>query len=508
MGKKLAAVVVAAATALALVACGSSTGSSSSSAGASADATLHLPLSAAPTSFAIGEWGGGDATLLLSVYDTILSQDLDGKVGPGIAESWKYSDDRKTLTLTIRSGMKFSDGTPVDAAAVAASLKALQKGTSSGATLTAISDVTASDASTVVLTLSRPDAALIPVLAGVSGVVGSPKSLGAESSKLDPVGSGPYTIDKSATTVGGVYTLKKNPDNWNAKAYPFETVQLRVMQDATASQNAMQAGQLDFAGITGDQVSLYDPSKFTTGQSKPQAVAALWFADRAGKVVPALQDVRVRQAINMAFDRALLESSLNKGATHATNQVFSPLDPAFSEELLTTNSYDVDAAKKLMADAGFADGFAVTMPSVAGVTTTYESTITQQLADIGITVTWESVPFQDFFQKVFTGTYGMFFFFNGFTGNDAQDAQAALTGIFNPTQFMTPELQALLDTANAAPEDQQADAYLAVNKYLVDQAWAAPIVYATGNWVASKNITYTPPVVSGQNLLPYAPAGS
>ena len=237
-------------------------------------------------------------------------------------------------------------------------------------------------------------------------------------------------------------------------------------------------------------------------------MAALWFTDRAGKVIPALQEVGVRKAINMAFDRGLIESSLNKGSSHATNQVFSPLDPAFSEDLLTTNSYDVAAAKKLMADAGYADGFAVTMPSVAGVTTTYESTITQQLGDIGITVTWESVPFQDLFQKVFTGTYGMFFFFNGFAGNDAQDAQAALTGLFNPTQFMTPELQALLDTANAAPEDQQADAYLAVNKYLVEQAWAAPIVYATGNWVSSKDITYTPPVVGGQNLLPFAPASS
>lgn len=510
LGKKLAATVVAAATAVALVACSSSNGStpsSSGSSGAAAPTTLHLPLSSAPTSFAIGEWGGGDATLLKSVYDTILGQDLDGKVVPGIAEAWKYSDDRKTLTLTIRSGMKFTDGEPVDAAAVVASLDALRKGATSGATLTSITDQKATDASTVVVTLSRPDAALLPVLAGVSGVVGAPKALTAESSKLEPVGSGPYTIDKAATTVGGVYTLKRNPDNWNVKAYPFETVELRVMQDATAAQNAMLAGQLDFASVTSDQIPLYDTSKFTIGQSKPQAVAALWFVDRAGATIPALTDKRVRQAINMAIDRESIAANLNKGATHATNQLLSPSDPAYSEELLTTNSFDVEAAKKLMADAGFASGFSVTMPSVQGVTTTYESTIGQELADIGITVTWESVPFQDLFQKIFTGTYPMFLFFNGVTGNDAQDTQASLTGLFNPTQFTTPELQALLDTANTASDDQQAAAWEAVNKYLVDEAWAAPFVYATSNFVTSKNVTFTPPVVGGQNLLPFAPAG-
>jgi ABC-type transport system substrate-binding protein len=505
MGKKLAAVVVAAA--LALSGCSSSGESSGTGTGAQIK-TLRLPTSAAPTSFTIGQWGGGDATLLRSVYDTILSQDLDGKIVGSIAESWKYSDDRKTLTLTIRSGMKFTDGEPVDAAAVVASLEALRKGASTSAWLSAISEVKASDSSTVVVTLSEPNAALLAALAGVAGVVGSPKSLTTESSKLEPVGSGAYTIDKSATTVGALYTLKKNSDNWNAKAYPFETVTLRVMQDPTAVQNAVLAGQLDHAGITPEQATLYDTSKFTTGQSKPQAVGALWFVDRAGKLVPALADVRVRRAINLAFDRSLIESSLNKGTSHATNQVFSPTGQAYSADLLTAKSFDVDSAKKLMADAGYANGFTVTMPSVAGVTTNFESTITQLLGDIGVKVTWESVPFQDFFKKVFTGTYGMFFFFNGFTGSDALDAQASLSGLFNPTGFITPELQALVDAANAAPEDKQAAAYQAINKHLVDEAWAAPIIYATGIYVASKNITFTPPVIGSQNLLPFRPAGS
>ena len=491
---------------LGLAGCSSGNGSSSGSSGAEVT-TLRLPLQAVPASLAVGGEGGGDSTLLLSVYDTIVRRGLDGAVTPGVAESWEYSDDRLTLTLTIRSGMTFSNGEAVDAAAVAASLEATRKGTSTASFISSISDVKASDASTVVVTLSRPDAALLPNLATGSGAVGAPSVLTAESSKLDPVGSGPYTIDKAASTAGALYSLKRNPNYWNVAAYPFETVEFRFMQDPVAVQNALLANQLDWANITLDQVGSFDTSKFTTGVSLPQAFGAVWLPDQAGNIIPALADVRVRQAINMAFDRDLIATSLNAGSSHPSNQVFSPLGEAFSEELLATNSFNVDGAKKLMADAGYASGFAVTMPSTP-ISVQYEATITQGLGDIGITVTWESVTLQDFYQKVFTGTYGMFFMFNGFAGSDPQDAASSLTGLFNPFQTMTPELQSLLDAANAAPEDQQAAAYRAVNEYLVDEAWTSPIVYATGSFVTTKGVTYTPPVVAGQSLLPFAPAGS
>src|SRR6195952_4392430 len=104
---------------LALTACSSGGGQKSAS-----DAALNISISAPPSNFQIGAWSGGEAYLYTGVYDTILRQNNDGSIAPEIAKTWGYSADHKTLTLHIRSGMKFTDGTPVDAKAVAASLDA------------------------------------------------------------------------------------------------------------------------------------------------------------------------------------------------------------------------------------------------------------------------------------------------------------------------------------------------------------------------------------------------
>jgi peptide/nickel transport system substrate-binding protein len=280
------------------------------------------------------------------------------------------------------------------------------------------------------------------------------------------------------------------------------------MPDPTAVSNALLAGQLDYAGLqSADARAQFPEGQFTTGTNNPTAVGALFIVDREGAMVPALADERVRRAINLAIDREGIAENLNPGTNHPTNQIFSPEGEAFSEELLEETPYDVEEAKELMAEAGYADGFTVTMPSTV-VSTAYESAITQSLSDIGIEVTWESVPFQDFYAKVFGGNYAMFFMFNGFGGADAMDFKAAQSGVFNPFSTTTPELEALVAAADSAPEEEQGEAFRAVNEYLVDEAWYAPISYVTGFYAVPTTVDYTPPVVFGQSVLPFAPAES
>jgi peptide/nickel transport system substrate-binding protein len=465
--------------------------------------TLRLAAQNAPTSFAIGNWAGGETYLFTSVYDTIVTRDVDGTLIPAIAESWEYSNDNTVLTLKIRDGQTFTDGEALDAAAVVASLEVSRTAPATSGRLASISTVEAVDPSTVTITLSAADAALLPTFSTDAGAVGAPEKLTDESSQLNPVGSGPYTLDQSATTVGSTYTLKRNPSYWDKDSYPFQTVTVQVIPDPTAVQNALQSGQIDYAGATPETTSIFsDTSKYTVGSQNPQAIAGLWLADRAGTVVPELADLRVRQAINLALDREGVAENIQKGSNFPSNQIFNPNGKAFDKDRLSDTAYNVTNAKQLLADAGYADGFSVTMPSTF-LSTTYESTISQQLADIGITVTWETVPFQDFYSKVFAGNYGMFFLYNGFGGDDSLDAKANLSGVFNPFNTTTPELETLLKTANAAPTEDQGAAFQAVNKYLVDQAWFAPLGYTTGSYVASTSITYTPAAVASLNLRPF-----
>lgn len=497
--------VVAAVAVVGLTLAGCSGAAEEPSDPGSTDDTLRLSLGSPPSSFAVGTLSGNDSILTLSIFDNLVITSVDGQIVPGLAESWETSEDGMEVTFHLRGGQVFSDGSPVDADAVVASLEAARVGPSTAALLASVSSVTAADEGTVVVTLAQPDAALVGVLSTYAGAIGSTASLTSADAQLTPVGSGAYTLDEDATTVGSVYVLNKNDDHWNAEEYPFETIEFSVIPDATAVQNALQSGQLDYAGVSSEAVAAqFDSANFTTGTNIPGTVSALWLVDREGAVVPALADVRVRQAINMAIDREGIAAALNPGTNNPTNQVYNPQREAFSEELLDTYAYDVEAAKQLMADAGYEDGFDVTLPSTV-VSTPYESVLTQSLGDIGVRLTWEAVPFQEFFSKVLGLNYGMFFMMKGMNPSDASDTNSVLTGTFNPFQSMTPELDELLAEANAISEDDGA-AFRPVNEYLVDEAWFAPVSTIGGFYVHSNAIEYTPPVLPQISVRPFAPA--
>lgn len=469
--------------------------------------TLRIAQSAPPGNFTIGAWSGGESLLSTAVYDTPVILSPEGELLPGIAESWQYSKDKTELTFHIRDGMKFTDGAPVDADAVVASFQALRKGPASSQGWVNVSTVKAADKSTVVVNLSQPDASFLPSLTGSVGAIGSSAALTAQSSKLKPVGSGPYTLNETKTVVGSKYILDRNPDNWNVKAYPYAHIEVSVIADATAAQNALRSGQIDVLPTAGQKsvVDQFPSTQFNSGENHPTGAGVLWLSDRAGEVVPALADERVRKAINLAIDRQSIATKLLGPGNGPTNQVVSPSNKAFSKELLNEDPYDPNRARTLMAEAGYADGFAVTMPSTI-VSQQIESTLTQSLADIGIKVSWKAVPLQEFDSKVYAKTYGMYYMFIGLSAFDAQDIRASLSGAYNPFNWTTPEFDKLRKAANAAPVDQEAAAFGAVNKYLVEHSWNAPVAYSNGYWVASKNIKYTAPTAYNLNLLPYAPA--
>jgi len=497
--KKRALIAGAAAmvAALGLAACSSPSGNS----GGSSNATLRLAIQAPPASFAIGDLDSGqDNWIYGGVYESIITQDVSGKPIPGIAESWKYSDDNKTLTLKIRTGQKFSDGEKLDAQAVVDSLKVAQKGPQTSARFTAVTSIDATDDSTVVLKLSHPDAALIPALGGAAaGFVAAPKTLNSDKAATQPVGSGPYVLDQSKTTAGAIYTLTRNEKYRDVKDFPFKTVTVKIITDRTAVANAVRAGQLDFAYTDPATFKSFPTGKFRSGTASSLGMGALWLADRDGTVVPALKDVRVRQAINLALDRKQIVKTIGQGLGVATDQVYIPSGKAYDSKLNDMYKYDPAAAKKLMAEAGYASGFSITMPSTV-YSQQYESTISQELGDIGIKVTWETVPTAQSFGKILAKAYGMFYMPNGFSG-DAIDTQVVLSGIFNPFQSTSPELQQRLDAVNDSSGATQQQAYRDLNEFFVKQAWFAPLFTNDSLYVTPKSVIYTPPTGTALVLL-------
>ncbi|MGY1773142.1 ABC transporter substrate-binding protein [Blastococcus sp. SYSU D00813] len=471
-----------------------SSGGSSSGGGAGAtDAELALAIGAQPASLDPAQLQEGQQAYVWgSLYDTLLFVDADGNVQPNAAESWEYSDDQRTLTLTLQEGMTFSSGAPVNAEAVRATLERTR--VTPGplqARLQFVDSVEAPDERTVVINLVEPDAALLTALAFGAGVIGDPATFDDPATALDPVGSGPYELDDSATSAGSTYVLQRRDDYWNVDDYPFQTITVRVIQDPTAQFNALLAGELQAGRVNPDQEAQIQGAGYAVTDLIPTASASLLLLDREGEIAPALADVRVRQAINMALDREGFIQALLQGNGLPTEQFFSPDGPAYVEDLEGTYEYDVDAANELMAEAGYADGFSLTLPSTV-FSQSFEPALTQAFGDIGIDLTWEPQPPQSNLASVQSGRYPVAFWFEGLDPA-ARQVQGHYTSssTINPFGNEFPEIEALLAEAAATSDvDQQSEIYQEIGTIAVEQALDAPIAFVTTKWATAPGVEY------------------
>lgn len=476
-------------TALALSAC-TGTDASTSSGDSAPDAEMAIAVQAPPNSFDPAQLHDGQQRYIWgSIYDTLLLSDTTGEVAPNAAESWEYSDDRRTLTLTLRAGMTYSSGDAVTAGDVAAVLDRTRSTAGPQQNnLAAIDSIDAPDDRTVVLTLAHPDPNLLVALSYGSGVIADPDAITSEEEALDPVGSGPYTIDEDRTAEGTTYVLERRDDHWNADAYPFQTVTVRAIQDTTAQFNALMAGEIDASTI---QATLSDQAESSGLELTPVegvSTGAIILADRAGEVAEPLADVRVRQAINYALDKEGMIEGILSGQGEPASQLFNETSPAYIEDLDDRYDYDPDEARRLLAEAGYEDGFTLTMPESLMVTY-FQPSITQSLKDVGITVEWEPVPAQ---QSGQTTRWGLYF---NFGGAAAPSRIAALyyqpDGSQNPFHSQDDTLDGLLAELQAEPDPAVADEiHREMNEFVVDEAWFAPMFQQSTVWATTDNVTY------------------
>lgn len=427
----------------------------------------------------------------MPIFDTLLVLDKDAKPQPNLATEWSYNEDATVLDLKLREGVKFTDGAVFDAKAVQANLKYLAKGTGQSAYMAqSIKKYEIVSPAEIKLHLSAPDPGLVGYLCVVGGAIASPDTLGKDSSATTPVGSGPYTLDASATTGGSTYTYKRNPDYWNAKAFPYNEIVIKPIQDNTARLNAVKTGQVDVANIESKSVREAEGSNLNV-ERNPVDWQGLFIADRDGKMVKALADVRVRQAINYVFDKEALLKNLQLGEGEITSQPFNPKSQAYVAELDTAYTKDLAKAKQLMAEAGYADGFTVKMPDLAGFPQV-APVISQQLGQLNIKIDWVKVGADATISEILSGKYPMFFFSLG-SQSAWQDMRkfAFPPSPWNTAHVDDPKMDALLKTAQTAQGSAQDQAMQEVNRYLVENAWLAPWYRANILMAHSKKVTVT-----------------
>lgn len=346
---------------------------------------------------------GFDGPYLSAVYDALVTTDDKGEPQPGIATSWKVADDFLSVSFDIRTDAVFSDGTPLDAAAAVAGLEHLKAGPTSQEAYGKVASISAVDEDTIEFKLTQRDDTMLYFMGLGRSYLAAPSAIDAGTLSEAPVGSGPYTL--SASSVPGTeYMFDKVQEHWDAKMFPFDPLKITPLSDGTAMLNAMEAGQLNliYTDKTGSDLAATNGWSVSKGLSM---WAGLQFADRSGTMGSPLANEKVRQALNYAFDRKGMQESIAQGQGFVTNQVFPMDTPGHVDSLDKMFEYDIEKAKKLLAEAGYADGFAVTMP-MAGPFQAYQAITEQTFAELNIKVTWEETDFMSYMGKA--PTYPMY----------------------------------------------------------------------------------------------------
>lgn len=411
----------------------------------------------------------------MPVMDTLLIREANGEIKPNLATEWSFNSDNSVLSLTLREGVSFTDGSPFDGEAVKANIEYLKNGAGQNSFMVGlVSEVEVVSPTEVKLHLSEPDPSLLQNLSVVGGAMAAPATLGVEGSANNPIGSGPYIYDVQNSVLGRQYVYNRNPDYWNAAAFPFERVTITPINDQVARLNALKSGQID-AGIS-------EARAVADAEANGLVVNRIdvdWFgfiiADREGKIVPALADARVRRALNMAFDGESILKFVELGYGRLTDQIFPTTSEAYVPELDAVYPFDPAGAKALLAEAGYADGFEMLLPELTNFAA-FNPIIEKYLKDIGITVKWEKVAPNGTITELRTGRFPGYIFQFGYQGSWSEYRKFGYPDSpWNTSHVADAPFLEMLDKAQYATGDEQVALYKDLNRYMVENAFFAPM---------------------------------
>jgi peptide/nickel transport system substrate-binding protein len=327
-----------------------------------------------------------DIWVQVNIYERLVQVSKNFKtIVPDLATSWSVSKNSTVYTFHLRSDARFSNGKKVTAADVAFAINRARKpATEFGWTLKAVKAVTAPNPSTVNIVLSRPWAPLLSDLS-LYDVGVYPKAyftqVGDSGMSVHPIGSGPYML--STWKKGQYLRLVKNPYYFDAKAYPMQYVEYDLLPNDTTRLLKVESGELDV-----DNVLAYN--LIPQVQRNSSVTVAVDPSTQISFVVPndslsPWNDLKVRQAVNHAINRAALVKSVVLGHGTVANTLL-PKGAIDYDPNIPVPTYSMSLAKKLLAESSHPHGFTSTFEVAAGNTTANEIAIImkQELAPLGI----------------------------------------------------------------------------------------------------------------------------
>jgi peptide/nickel transport system substrate-binding protein len=454
------------------------------------------------------------------VFETLVSQDEQQSLKPGLAESWKALDDT-TWEFKLRKGVKWHDGADFTAEDVIASFKrapAVPNSPSSFALFVrAIKEATAPDPLTLRIKTDKPHPLLPNDMVGVQII---PKKLQeAKTEEFNSgkamIGTGPYKLVEYVA--GDRVVLTVNDKYWGAKP-AFAKVRFRMISSSPARVAALLAGDVQMieAVPTADIPNLSKDARVTLASAVSNRIIYLhldsareknspFVTDTAGKPLEAnpLRDPRVRKALSKMIDRNAIASRIMEGQAQPAGQLL-PETFFGTSKRLKPEKYDPEGAKKLLAEAGYPNGFGLTLHTPNNRYINDEKiaqAAAQFLSRGGIPTKVEAMPSAVFFSR---GSKLEFSFMLAGWGADTGENSSPLRSLVatfdsakgwggsNRGRFSDAGVDALLDTALTTIDDTKRGLMLAAatEKAVGEMQGLIPLHYEVSTWAVKKGIVY------------------
>lgn len=333
-----------------------------------------------------------------AIFDSLTVITSDGETVESLATDWENIDET-TWRFTLREDVTFSNGEPLDAEAVVATVDYLltEEGSTTvvGGELTTLDSAEAEDEYSVVITTEEPDP-ILPTRISIMSIVAPEawEELGPEGFATTPVGTGPFSVD---SLTQNEVSLSAYEDSWRAPE--VDSLTLTRMAEATPRTQALQSDQVDLAiRVSPDQVGPLTDSGFHV-EAEPAQIMS--FAFRQVEQDSPVADPKVRLALNHAVNSEVMVDSLLNGEGGVPTQGTSDTTTGHNPDL-TGFEYDPELARELLAEAGYEDGMELTSQIVVGSfaadSEIYQSAAAD-LAEVGVDLHLEQVSFAEWLER-------------------------------------------------------------------------------------------------------------
>ena len=464
---------------------------------------------------------GNNNQLMTHIYDRLINQGPNQELLPGLAESWGPTDDPLVWEFQLRQGVTFHDGSPFTAEDVAFTIErvpTVPNSPSSFTTYTAdIADIEIVDDYTIRFHTETP----VPLMANnlstiyvVSSDIGDNAATEDFNTGDHAIGTGPYRqVD---FTPGEQVVLEPNPDYWGGTP-TWETVTFRPITSPAARVAALLAGDVDvIASVpTTDIGQLDDDDDVNLWQGVSNRVIYLHLdSDRevtphitaigGGEIPNPLRDVRVRQALSLAIDRDAIVEDVMEGVAIPAGQLLPEGFFGVSDNI-DVPDYDPDGARALLEEAGYGDGFAMTLhgPNDRYINdAAVLQAVAQMWSRIGLETSVETLPRSVYFSRASALEFSVMLVGWGAGSGEASSPLRSLIATHTPDRgwgssnrgrFSNAEFDALLEQALQEVDDGARAALLAeATELAMEQVAIIPTHFQVNTWGTRADLEYTP----------------